>query len=333
MDLIYERTDQFGNVDSGYLAHFEADFDITTDRENNTNDFEIRMELPTSPLDLLYIEDEVSCIVYVEGTEFGGEITGTTSDVGENEVIYTGRTWRGTQDQYVIEPPAGQPYLILNGNLQACLRQFPMNSRITVDTSSQTVSNFKVPRYIKTFEGVQRLLAEYGLMDSYTFDDGEVKMTMAAPRNLSDLIDLSPDYGDHIRLRITRDGNTPQHLICLGQGELEQREVIHLYAGPPNWTISQTAVAGAYPVDVYDNTSTENLLKDGTAHYQELIANHRQIEADIYDLDLRLGDIITARDHISDECVEAEISKIVWQVKNFGEWQEEEYQYETKVRT
>ena len=332
MDLIFERTDGLGNVEAGFLTNYEADFDITTDTANYTNNFQIKMVLPETPDELLFIENLVSCIVYAEGTEFGGEITGCTTDMGDGTIAYTGRTWRGTQDRYVIEPPAGQDYLILNGNLKTCLEQFPMNPRMTIASSGRTVTNHKVHRYVKTFEGVTRLLGTFGLMDSYVFYDGQIEMSMNAPRNLTDMIDLSADYGDHINLRITRDGDTPRHLICLGQGELRDREVIHLYAGPPNWTISQTAIPGAYPVDTYDFSSSENLLADGTKHYQEVIGNHRQIDVDIFDLDVRLGDIISARDHLTDEYVEAEISKIVWRCKQNGEWQEENFQYETKVR-
>ena len=51
MDLMYIR-DSNGIMDSGYLKHFEADFDITTDLDYVTNDFEIKMSLPSSDEEL-----------------------------------------------------------------------------------------------------------------------------------------------------------------------------------------------------------------------------------------------------------------------------------------
>ena len=335
MDLIYRRTNRDLTIDSGYLAHFKADFDITTDLDNQTNDFQIVTILPTKYEDLLWVENEVSSIVFVEGTEWGGEIKGSIIDIEENTITYTGRTWRGTLAQYIIEPPAGEDYKIVSGNLATILRDLPMNPRIEVENTSYTTGTYQFNRYITTFEGTDSLLKNVNLdlRSNFAFHETDLKVSMvlAMARDLRDLIEVSQDYNNKIRLRITRDGNTPKHLICLGQGELHEREVIHLYADN-NWDISQTPIIGAYPVDVYDFSSTEHLLADSIKKYTELIGNHKQIDVTIDDLDVRLGDIIGAKDHLTGEYVSAEISKIVWRVENFGTHQFENFEYETKVR-
>lgn len=335
MDLIYRRTNRDMTIDSGYLAHFKADFDITTDIDNQTNDFEIEMILPTEYEDLLWVENEVSCIVFVEGTEWGGEIKGSVIDIEENTITYTGRTWRGTLDQYIIEPPAGQDYRIVSGNIATILRTLPMNPIINVENTSYSTGTYQFNRYITTFEGVDGLLKNVNLdlRSTFAFNESllQVKMGTSLARDLRSLIEVSQDYNNKIRLRITRDGNTPKHLICLGRGELKDREVIHLYADD-DWTISQTPIVGAYPVETYDFSSTTTLLAEGMKKYTELIGNHKQIDVTIDDLDVRLGDIIGARDHLTGEYVSAEISKIVWRVENYGTHQFEDFEYETKVR-
>ena len=335
MDLIYRRTNRDMTIDSGYLAHFKADFDITTDIDNQTNDFEITMILPTEYEELLWVENEVSCIVFVEGTEWGGEIKGSVIDIEENTITYTGRTWRGTLDQYIIEPPAGQDYRIVSGNIATILRTLPMNPIINVENTSYSTGTYQFNRYITTFEGVDGLLKNVNLdlRSTFAFNESllQVEMGTSLARDLRSLIEVSQDYNNKIRLRITRNGNTPKHLICLGRGELAAREVIHLYADD-DWTISQTPIVGAYPVETYDFSSTTKLLAEGTKKFTELIGNHKQIDVTIDDLDVRLGDIIGARDHLTGEYVSAEISKIVWRVENYGTHQFEDFEYETKVR-
>ena len=104
MDLIYVKTDENGIQTSGYLLNYEGMFEVSTDLDYVTNNFEITMELPKTKDGLLWAENEISCIVYVEGTEYGGEISGSTIDIAANEIKYTGRTWRGCLSQWIIRP-------------------------------------------------------------------------------------------------------------------------------------------------------------------------------------------------------------------------------------
>ena len=53
MELIYVRTDAEGNQTSGFLSHFSASFEASTDLDYVTNNFEITMELPETKDGLL----------------------------------------------------------------------------------------------------------------------------------------------------------------------------------------------------------------------------------------------------------------------------------------
>lgn len=333
MDLIYERTRENGVVDSGYLCRFSADFDITTNTENPTNDFEITMKLPKSQNDLYWTENGISTIVYVEGTEFGGEIKGADINIRDNTITYTGRTWRGTLDQYIIEPPSGQDYLIVSGNLADSLRLLPMNPIIDVQDTEYSGNSYQFDRYIPTFKGIDGLLsaAQENLRTILVYNDGSVKLSIVEARDLTNLIEISQDYNDKVSLSIKRDHNTPKHLICLGRGELHDRQVVHLYADE-NWNVSTTPIAGAYPVETYDYSSSDALEADGRKQYAKLIADHEQIDVSIDNLDIQLSDIIAAKDFLTGETVTAEITSIVWKCINNGRYQTEDFEYRTKVR-
>lgn len=336
MELIYVRTMEDGTVDSGFLSHFTGSFAVSTDTDYVTNTFQVETILPKTKDELLWTENGISSILYVEGTEYGGLIEGSVIDIEQNTITYTGRTWRGHLDQWIVEPPAGQDYLIVSGNLANSLRRLPMGNFIEVADSGYTGGTYQFNRYCTTFEGATGLLtaANPNLRMQISFDSdgasGRAMLEVVEARDLRDIIEVSQDYNDKINLKITRDGTTPRHVICLGKGELHEREVIHLYADE-NWNITRTAIPGAYPVKAYDASASENLLSDGTKHFQELIGNHEQIEVTINDLDIQLSDIIGAKDVLTGEYVSAEITSIVWRPVNNGDHQTETFEYQTKV--
>ena len=338
MDLVYIR--KKGDVyESGYLSHYEIDFDVTSDTEFVTNDFALKMILPDSPEDLLFIENEIETIIFVEGTEYGGQISGTEINIADNTITYTGRTWRGTLEQYIIEPPPGQDYRIVTGNLVTILESLPHSPYVEYQPASYSISSFQFDRYITLFDGMTKLLsaADDSLRVSIEFIQtegtytGVAKTSLTKTRDLSGMVEVSQDFNDKIQLSIKRDGNTPKRLICLGQGELHEREVINLYADD-DWNITRTPIVGAYPVETYDFSSSEDLLSDGIKRYKELISNHKQIDVSISDLDIRLGDVISARDHLTGENVQAEITTIILKCSDYGDYQNETYEYKTKVR-
>lgn len=336
MDLIFVKTDQNGVRTSGFLSNYEASFDVSTDLDFVTNNFELTMILPETKDGLLWVENEISSIVYVDGTEFGGEISGSVLNIAENTITYTGRTWRGTLDQWIIEPPSGQDYRTVSGNLATSIRTLPIGPFITVNDTTYSGNTYRFERYCTTFSGVSNLLtaaqADLRMVIEWESNGygGTANLTIAPARDLRSIVEVSQDYNNNIQLQITRDGNTPKELICLGTGELKDREVVKLYADD-NWNISTTPIAGAYPVEVYDFSSSENLLADGRKHYLELIHNHEQIEVSINDLDIRLSDIIGAKDVLTGEFVSAEITSIVWRCSNYVDYQEEDFEYRTRV--
>lgn len=335
MDLMFIRHDSEGNLlDSGYLTRYDVAFDITTDLEYLTNEFELTMVLPDKAEDLLWSEGGNTTMIFVEGTEFGGIITGSKADIKSNEITYSGWTWRGMLQNYIIEPPEGQAYLTVSGNLATIINALPIPSYIEAAATAYTTAGYQFNRYVTTYKGITQMLASVNpnLRMSFSFesdqDSGTATLTIIEARDLRNLIELSQDYGE-IDLQITYDSTTPRHVICLGQGELTEREVIHLYADD-DWSITQTPIPNAYPTEVYDYSSSTSLLADGTKHFEELIANHQQIEVSITGLGIQLSDIIAAKDNLTGESVEAEITSIIYRCSDRETYQTESFEYKTK---
>ena len=336
MELMYRRTEG-SDVREGYLRNFEADFDITTDSTSPTNDFEIKMAMPESANDLLYKENEVSTIVYVDGTEFGGIITGYDIDLRRNSITYSGMTWRGLLSQYIIEPPSGQNYRVVSGDLLTILSNLPMHRSFDIDSEmSYTSSRFQFDRYITTLEGITSLITDIDedlrIFLRYDEATGNVNFSVAPVNDRTDLMEMSQDYGDRVRLSITYDGSIPKQLICLGAGELAEREVIHLYADD-NWNISQSGYGNTYPVQTYDYSGSKNLLKDGKKQFKKLISQHRRIQVFVEGIDLNLSDVIAARELVTGEYATAEITRVIWRCDDYGTYQTESFEYSTKIKT
>ncbi len=143
----------------------------------------------------------------------------------------------------------------------------------------------------------------------FTYKDGKVELS-ALP-----LIDYSIDEqfdSDQVSLKIDKSFNSTNHLICLGKGELAQRQVIHLYADAEgNISTVQTITGINEIVDVYDYSSAESLDEleaGGIERLQEAqkcsVSMDFDAESTVYDI----GDIVGSKDIITGIEVTASIT-------------------------
>ena len=88
MDLIFMNSSR---EDIGVLQDYELDLAFGAD-ENN---FECRIQSQAHCC-------EAGFFLYAEGTEYGGIIDTITSDVANQEIIYSGRTWQGILNGKII---------------------------------------------------------------------------------------------------------------------------------------------------------------------------------------------------------------------------------------
>lgn len=128
-----------------------------------------------------------------------------------------------------------------------------------------------------------------------------------------------PVDGDVARLSVRQFGQKVNHLVCLGKGELAEREVIHLYAdsfgriGDTKYYSGLDEVAA-----VYDNTSTEELRSDGIKKLEEL-RNSDTAQISIpaaSSLTYDIGDIVGASDIYSGVSVAAAVEQKIVKINN-----------------
>lgn len=309
MDLIL--TDKNGK-DIRFLNFSKYDFDI-----GNENDFEI-----TIPLDEWGGDIQMGCFVY-DGGEIGGVIGKITTDTESQTVIIGGYTWRGLLAKKIIEPTQGQDYKTVSGDLNNIIAEIINGEFDGFIKASDTltginISSYQFDRYTDFVTGLNKCLStkNYKLKIEYKQAEqgltGYVEVSAVPLVDYSSEIELSQD--SRLNFKIDMVNNFTNHLIVLGDGELKDRKVLHLYADQ-NGKISQTqTLTGINEItEVYENTGSEDLLTDGTEHFEELIKNTDfRMDVQSLGIDVEIGDIIGGRDYITGNNIKKPLgSKII----------------------
>lgn len=293
------------------------DLDIEVGGEDS---FEI--EIPRSEWDGTY---SATKLVYLPGTEFGGIIGGIRSEENPSSVYVRGRTWRGCLHKKIISPAYGDDYYVISGDLNDCITQllteFYADSLIvgSSDPAGAEVTGYQFARYIDLMEGIMAMCASVGYRPRLVWDvpSEAVIMTAEPIRNYSEQIEFSEDSGMGITAEVIANG--VNHLICLGQGELRDRTVVHLYTDRNgNVTNRQVLFGKDEVVEVFDDTSSstpEDLRKNGLNRLKE-VRSMKLIEANALTIEeeLEIGDIVSGIDYITGIQVSKPIAKKILKI-------------------
>ena len=302
MDLIYMNGER---KDLGVLKDFSLDLAFGIDE----NDFECTVA-----------ENNHCCLggyfLYIEGTEYGGIIDTIKVDTENQGITYIGRTWHGILESKILEPDTGEDYLKVSGEANAILAT--LISRLGLgdlfrasDADSEVNVNYQMNRYIGGYNGIRKMLKESGAKLHISFEKGMVELS-AVP-----LVDYSQNEQfdkDQIDFVITQNMAPVNHVICLGKGELAEREVIHVYADESG-NISETQVfTGLDEVTVtydYSNAeSTDDLRQGGIDIIKEAWnSNEVSMDFDSNDTVYDIGDIVGAKERNTEIEVAADITK------------------------
>ena len=250
-------------------------------------------------------------LVYIPGTEYGGIIGKVLTSTTLDYVELKGYTWRGRLAYKAIEPPSGRDYKVVSGELNKVLKALiePEFDGLYVVSSEDTgvsVSNYQFDRYCTLLEGVTKMLTSVG----YRLDiqhkrekgvPGYVLIRAVPIVDYSDRIELSKDCGLNYTMEDIRDG--VNHLIVTGKGELQERNVFHLYAWPDG-SIKKTQYYTGLDeiVQVYENTSTEtDQLEDQSLDKLTELMSKKKFSMDVERLgiDVGIGDIVGGRDYLT----------------------------------
>ena len=299
-------------IDLGALQDFSIDLAFGID-ENN-------FELSTG-INNHVCED--GSVIYMEGTEYGGIVDGIRVETDLKKIVYKGYTWHGILESKVIEPDAGNDYLVVSGDANAILRSLIERLNLQAlfqaknDISGITVKNYYMNRYVKGYTGIKKMLDTVKGKLKFNFEDGHV-VVWAEP-----YVDYSKDDefdSSQIDFVIEKKYKPTNHMICLGKGELKDREVIHLYADKDgNISKIQSMFGLDERTDIYDNSNAESLEaleKDGTEALQKAWSEGElQLDLDattVYDI----GDIVGAKENVTGITMSRPITKKIVTIKN-----------------
>ena len=307
MDLIYTNSER---VDQGVLSAYAFDLSFGA----SENDFALVIGTAEAMLDY-------GSVIYMEGTEYGGIVDAKQARTNSESITYIGRTWHGLLNSKIIEPDSGENYCVVSGDANAILSLLIARMGLTElftakkETAGIDISNYQFHRYCKGYDGIADMLSDNGAKLKIAWKNQTVELS-AVP---IDDYTKNPIDGDTTTLTVEQHETKVNHLVCLGKGELAEREVIHLYVDQ-NGNIGDTQyyIGVDEVTEKYENSNTEDLRSDGVKRLKELRDNDKaeitlpENDALTYDI----GDIVEASDVQTGVSATASVTQKIVRINN-----------------
>lgn len=288
-----------------------SDYDLDLAFGGDENDFELVLrEGPRLT---------AGCLVYVDGTEYGGIVDEVATDSATGVITYKGPTWHGLLAAKVLSPLPGQDHLAISGDaieaLGTLVGLMGLGDVFAAEGSATPLKGtYRFARFTDGYSGIAAMLKASGLKLAMRYADGRVRLSAAPIALWGDDVD-----SDRATFSVSRRYRPVNHLVCLGKGELRDRAVVHVYADERG-TVSQTQTLMGIDerAETYEQSSAEaaELLEKGLERLGEL---QGQGEIDVTASEggeYAVGDLITGRDNLSGEMVTAEVVKKILRVES-----------------
>lgn len=304
------KKNEIGKLKKG----IKIDFDI-----GKTNDVEISCEKGVLDFGMYLISP---------GTEYGALIEELDSWTDEKEEKWMGNAFRKFLQEFIIEPPEGQDYKIVEGDAHVVMRQilngaFDNLFTIPEELSGIKIENYQFDRYTDALAGFTKMLIRKNARINIEIKQGgsnepfSVVLSAVPIQNLSSEIEYSQDSKIAINLRESRRGIN--HLICLGKGELKNRQVVHLYAQLDGSVSKEKYYTGLKErtaiYDLSNAESMEELRKSGEDRLKELMgAKTMRMTAQAENL--QIGDIIAGRNYENGMYLQKPVVQKIVRVEN-----------------
>lgn len=297
--------------DIGVLKSFKLDMSISS--EYGENNYEIR-----TPVEGIELHE--GYFIYAENCEYGGIVDTKRINTKDKTLYYSGRTWRGLLESKIIVPPANQDYYKVSGDLSVVLDRliddFSLDDLFYADSTltGVTVTNYQFYRYTDVYSGIVNLLSSKDYKLVIEFNPLVLKCKVSAVPII--------DYGEYQEITsdlydfdISKVRGTVNHLIGLGQGELKDRTVVHLYANA-NGVISntQSLFGKDEVVSIYDYSIAEDATELREAMMEEFyrLIGSDNVKITLNNINADVGDRITAYEEITKtEAVQYIQSKVI----------------------
>lgn len=299
----------------------DAGIDIAIGDENN---YEIKVRR-----DKWRSEYTFGNVFYIKETEYGGIIGEVDTNTAEDTISLLGMTWRGMLDKKIICPPTGSDYKTVSGELNLILNDLVAEHFddyfvvLQVDTGV-SVTNYQFDRYCTLLAGINKMLKSVGYRMQIRYiqqergQPGYIEMSAVPIVDYSKQIELSQDSQLNFTFKNCRNG--VNHLICLGKGELQDRQVIDLYVQADGSIGSEPYYTGIREIAAtYEDTSseTDELEEKGREKLQELMnSTSFSMDVETLNMDVAIGDIIGGRDYLTGLYAKKPIAKKIYKVED-----------------
>lgn len=314
------------------LLNVAIDIDL-----NGTRDFELSVHR-----DAWEQQFEYGGFIYAPSTEIGGRIGRIYTDTSLSEVKICGLTWRGMLQGKIISPPSGQTHKRVSGELNNVMKEliepeFSGIFKVSGINTGIVVSNYQFDRYCTLLAGLEKMLKSVGykikiVYRNPTQEMGYVLLEAVPIVDYSAQVELSQDSRLDFWMNDIQNGYN--HMIVTGKGELEERNVFHLYSWPDGSIRKEQYYTGidehAY---VYENTSTETDEVEEKAREEFVKIMNRQefgMNTATLNLDVAIGDILGGRDYLTGTHMVKPVTNIILTTDDDGRINTE-YQLEGEI--
>ena len=257
-------------------------------------------------------------VVFVDSTEYGGVVDETSYDAGRDAtgtVTCKGRTWHGVLAGKRLLPDEGSARLSVDGKagevLASLVERMGLSGLFSAASDDAAVS-YTFDRFCDGYSGLKAMAKANGRKVSMRRKGGKVEISLPPAVDYASKVD-----SDLLDFTLTSVHRCVNHLVCAGTGELEDRAVVHFYAdsaGNVSHTQSLFGVDEISALYDYSNADEEKLEEEGRKKLQEY-QTRGSVEVDAHDdIDVDVGDVISARDNAHGRTVSAEVAKKIVKV-------------------
>ena len=288
------------------------DFELDLAYGSDENSFTIAMMCAEAP--------EEGQLIFIDATEYGGVVDESTYDSGVDSadtVICKGRTWHGILAGKRLLPDSGDSYLSVSGKigdvLTSLISRMGLGDTFIAARDNDTIT-YTFDRFTDGYSGLKAMAKANGRKLVMRRTATAIELSMPNVVDYANVVD-----SDLLDFTMTSVHRCTNHLVCAGNGELKDRAVVHFYADE-NGNVSHTqSLFGLDEVTEfydYSNADAEKLEEDGKKKLEELQTSG-SVHVDAHDdIDVDVGDIISARDNSHGKFVSATVVKKIIKCDN-----------------
>lgn len=275
--------------------------------------------------------------VFIDGTEYGGVVDQASYDAGReatDSILCRGRTWHGILAGKRLLPDSGSGYLSVSGKagevLASLIARMGLSGLFSAASDDTSVS-YTFDRFVDGYSGLKAMAKANGRKVAMRRKGGKVEISLPPAVDYANKVD-----SDILDFTLTSVYRCVNHLVCAGTGELEDRAVVHFYAdaaGNVSHTQSLFGVDEISALYDYSNADEEKLEEEGKKKLKEY-QTQGSVEVEAHDdIDVDVGDVISARDNAHGRTVSATVVKKIVQVSRGVATYKYEVGSETSTKT